>query len=286
MDQRQPGYLPPVAIGETMRALGLGRVVESKHPDYEEGQLVQGLTGWTENFIASDAAPLQRVPEIEGVSPSLYLGALGMTGLTAWVGMKEIGKPQGGRDGRRLGRRRRGRLGRRTARQARRRPRRRHRRRAREVLDPHREARLRRGRRPPRRRLARAAQGRHPGRHRRRLRERRRRDHGRDLRPPQPPRPGRPLRADLRLQRQRPAARPARDLRQPAGQAGHPAGLHHPRPLRPSWRRSRRSWPEWIADGSLEPLETVVEGFEQLPSAINMLFDGANVGKLVVRVGA
>jgi NADPH-dependent curcumin reductase CurA len=42
---------------------------------------------------------------------------------------------------------------------------------------------------------------------------------------------------------------------------------------------------EWIADGSLEPLETVVEGFEELPSAINMLFDGANVGKLVVRVG-
>lgn len=91
-----PGYLPPVQIGETMRALGLGRVVESKHPDYEEGQLVQGLTGWTESFIASDSAPLQRVPEIAGVSPSLYLGALGMTGLTAWVGMKEIGKPKEG----------------------------------------------------------------------------------------------------------------------------------------------------------------------------------------------
>jgi NADPH-dependent curcumin reductase CurA len=43
---------------------------------------------------------------------------------------------------------------------------------------------------------------------------------------------------------------------------------------------------EWIADGSLEPLETIVEGFEQLPSAINMLFDGANVGKLVVKVQA
>ncbi|HWB69819.1 MAG TPA: NADP-dependent oxidoreductase, partial [Solirubrobacterales bacterium] len=91
-----PGYLPPVAIGETMRGLGLGRVVESKHPDYVEGQLVQGLIGWTENFIASDGAPLQRVPEIEGVSPSLYLGVLGMTGLTAWVGMQEIGKPREG----------------------------------------------------------------------------------------------------------------------------------------------------------------------------------------------
>ena len=37
-----------------------------------------------------------------------------------------------------------------------------------------------------------------------------------------------------------------------------------------------------MAEGKLEPLETVVEGFEQLPDAINMLFDGANIGKLVV----
>jgi NADPH-dependent curcumin reductase CurA len=40
----------------------------------------------------------------------------------------------------------------------------------------------------------------------------------------------------------------------------------------------------WVTEGKLEPLETVVEGFEQLPTAINMLFDGANTGKLVVRV--
>ncbi len=91
-----PGYLPPVGLGETMRGLGLGRVVKSRNPSYREGQLVQGLTGWTEHFIASEAAPLQQVPEIEGVSPSLYLGVLGMTGLTAWVGMREIGKPRSG----------------------------------------------------------------------------------------------------------------------------------------------------------------------------------------------
>ena len=39
-----------------------------------------------------------------------------------------------------------------------------------------------------------------------------------------------------------------------------------------------------LADGRLKPLETAVEGFEQLPTAINMLFDGANVGKLVVKI--
>jgi NADPH-dependent curcumin reductase CurA len=40
----------------------------------------------------------------------------------------------------------------------------------------------------------------------------------------------------------------------------------------------------WISEGRLMPLETVVEGFDQLPTAINMLFDGANVGKLVVKI--
>ncbi len=91
-----PTYLPPVGIGEVMRALGLGRVVASKHPAYAEGQLVQGLIGWQEWAVASDAAPLLPVVEVEGVAPSAYLGALGMTGLTAWIGMKEIGRPQPG----------------------------------------------------------------------------------------------------------------------------------------------------------------------------------------------
>jgi NADPH-dependent curcumin reductase CurA len=40
----------------------------------------------------------------------------------------------------------------------------------------------------------------------------------------------------------------------------------------------------WMREGKLEALETVVEGFEQLPSAINMLFDGENIGKLLLHV--
>ena len=40
----------------------------------------------------------------------------------------------------------------------------------------------------------------------------------------------------------------------------------------------------WIREGKLKPIETVIEGFEQLPAAVNMLFDGANTGKLVLRV--
>lgn len=90
-------YLPPVAIGEVVRAGGLGSIVASKNPNYSEGQLVQGLFGWQDYMVISDAMPAMPVAEFEGVpSPSLYMGALGMTGLTAWVGINQIGKPQEG----------------------------------------------------------------------------------------------------------------------------------------------------------------------------------------------
>lgn len=92
-----PTYLPPVQIGDVVRAGGIGRVVASRHPAYEEGKLVQGFTGWQEWLVASDEAPLLPVDEVPGVeSPSAYLGVLGMTGLTAWVGIREIAKPTEG----------------------------------------------------------------------------------------------------------------------------------------------------------------------------------------------
>lgn len=92
-----PTYLPPVAIGEVIRAAGLGRVVASKHPSYTEGQLLQGFVGWQEWVVVSDAAPMMPVTEAPGVdSDSVYMGVLGMTGLTAWVGITQIGKPQEG----------------------------------------------------------------------------------------------------------------------------------------------------------------------------------------------
>ncbi|WP_118915248.1 NADP-dependent oxidoreductase [Mycobacterium shigaense] len=91
-----PTYLPPVGIGEVMRAGGLGEVVESKNPNYRVGQIVQGLVGWQEYVVVSDMAPLFGVDVADGISPSAYLGALGTTGLTAWVGIRDISKPQPG----------------------------------------------------------------------------------------------------------------------------------------------------------------------------------------------
>jgi NADPH-dependent curcumin reductase CurA len=91
-----PTYLPPVAIGDVMRASGLGEVVASNSPDYLVGRLVVGRTGWQDYAVASASAPMRAVAEIPGVSPSQFLGALGTTGLTAHVGMLDIGRPKPG----------------------------------------------------------------------------------------------------------------------------------------------------------------------------------------------
>ncbi|MCW3017482.1 MAG: conserved hypothetical NADP-dependent oxidoreductase [Solirubrobacterales bacterium] len=85
-----PGYMPPVAIGEVMRGFGLGRVVESRNPDHPEGQLVQGLTGWQDHAVFAAAEPPMVIPPaLTGLPPSWHLGALGMTGLTAYFGLTE-----------------------------------------------------------------------------------------------------------------------------------------------------------------------------------------------------
>jgi NADPH-dependent curcumin reductase CurA len=91
-----PTYLPPVGIGEVMRAGGLGEVVASNNPNYPVGQIVQGLVGWQDYLVASDSNTMMPVEVADGVSPSAYMGALGTTGLTAWIGIRDIAKPRPG----------------------------------------------------------------------------------------------------------------------------------------------------------------------------------------------
>ena len=86
-------YMPPVAIGEVMRGGCVAEVIESGHPGYSPGDLVFGMFGWQE-YALSDGAGVMRVPD--GVGPTLALGALGWTSLTAYFGLTEIGKPQPG----------------------------------------------------------------------------------------------------------------------------------------------------------------------------------------------
>jgi NADPH-dependent curcumin reductase CurA len=91
-----PSYVPPVAIGEVMRGACVGRVVESRHPGYEPGELVVGVFGW-QDFATSagdGVLPVTKVPE--GVPPTWPLGVLGITSLTAYFGLKEIARPKSG----------------------------------------------------------------------------------------------------------------------------------------------------------------------------------------------
>lgn len=93
----EPTYLPPVQIGETMRALGLGEVVASNNKNFPVGALVNGLTGWQEHAVISDENPLMVVPDsAKSAPPASLLGILGMTGCTAYFGMLEIGDPKEG----------------------------------------------------------------------------------------------------------------------------------------------------------------------------------------------
>ena len=92
-------YVPPVKIGEVMRASTVGQVIESKNPEFQPGQYVTGMMGWQEYFIDNGAPgamgrSLNKVPE--GVAPELMLSVLGGTGLTAYFGMLDIGQPQKG----------------------------------------------------------------------------------------------------------------------------------------------------------------------------------------------
>jgi len=93
-----PQYMPPVKIGEVMRAFGLAEVVESRHPDYKKGDKVSGLTG-LQDFVVIDGKEtrsFQKVPNIPFLSDTNFLNILGINGLTAYFGLLEIGKPQPG----------------------------------------------------------------------------------------------------------------------------------------------------------------------------------------------
>jgi hypothetical protein len=88
-------YLPAVAIGEVMRSFGVGRVVESRHPRYAAGQLVQAQLGWQDYALLDGDSPgLSAVPE--GIEIPIAMSVLGITGLTAYFGLLEIGRPRAG----------------------------------------------------------------------------------------------------------------------------------------------------------------------------------------------
>jgi len=87
-------YMPPVGLGEVMRASGIGKISASTHAELKVGQLVSGFMGWQSHLI-SEGKGLTVLPDV-GLPPSVFLGALGMTGLTAYFGLFEVGNPKKG----------------------------------------------------------------------------------------------------------------------------------------------------------------------------------------------
>jgi NADPH-dependent curcumin reductase CurA len=90
----QPGYLPPVALGEVIRAAGIGEVVESRCAAYRIGDLVTTLTGFQEYSIIRDDVFSTVIPgETDQVA---IMSVYGSSGATAYFGMTDIGRPQPG----------------------------------------------------------------------------------------------------------------------------------------------------------------------------------------------
>lgn len=92
-------YLPAVPLGAVMRAIGIGQVVASRRADFPVGAIVMGFSGFQEYAVMDDATdemPYTRLPEPTPAPLPMFLGALGHTGITAYLGIEDIGKPQPG----------------------------------------------------------------------------------------------------------------------------------------------------------------------------------------------
>jgi NADPH-dependent curcumin reductase CurA len=92
----RPSYMPPVQIGEVMRAGSIGRVVESRSPLLAPGDCVEGLAGWQEYSVVKAGGPFGATKLPPGLDPKLLLGVLGVTGLTAYFGLLDLGQPKAG----------------------------------------------------------------------------------------------------------------------------------------------------------------------------------------------
>jgi NADPH-dependent curcumin reductase CurA len=86
-------YVAPFEVGDVIKSLAVGEVVESASPKFQPGDIVSGQFGWCLYDVANADALMKVVP---GVSPTTALGVLGATGLTAYFGLLDIGQPKAG----------------------------------------------------------------------------------------------------------------------------------------------------------------------------------------------
>jgi NADPH-dependent curcumin reductase CurA len=87
-------YIPPVGIGDVMRAGGIGRVVASQHPDFVAGDHVNGTLGVQEYAVLDGARLIKVDPKLAPLP--VFLNTLGMPGMTAYFGLLDVGQPKPG----------------------------------------------------------------------------------------------------------------------------------------------------------------------------------------------
>jgi NADPH-dependent curcumin reductase CurA len=91
-----PSYMPPVALGDAVRATTIGVVAESRNPDFAVGQWVLGLNGIETHSLGVTGGFTAPVDVSLVPSPTNFLSVLGAVGMTAWFGLMEVGRPKPG----------------------------------------------------------------------------------------------------------------------------------------------------------------------------------------------
>lgn len=90
-------YMPPVPIGGLIPTMVLGRVVQSRHPDFREGDYGRAFTGWeTHSTISPGSVGFENVRVAGDLPLTAYMGACGWSGITAYVGLKRYGEMREG----------------------------------------------------------------------------------------------------------------------------------------------------------------------------------------------
>ena len=92
MDQ----YMPPVELGAVMRGVGIGEIVASNTDKYAVGDIVTGLLGWQDYCLVSETGGVSVLPKGLPISLPVMLNVLGGTGLTAYFGLIDLAKPKAG----------------------------------------------------------------------------------------------------------------------------------------------------------------------------------------------
>jgi NADPH-dependent curcumin reductase CurA len=88
-------YIPPFELGKTMLGGAVGRVIESRSPELVEGDVVEHMYGWRD-IAQGKASHFTKRDELPGLPTSVYLGALGVPALTAWIGLFVVAEMQAG----------------------------------------------------------------------------------------------------------------------------------------------------------------------------------------------